>query len=251
MIPVIIVDDEPLAQKHMQSLVRRYCSQLDIKAIAASVDEALEQILLHQPGLVFLDIELAGQNSFELLQQIRNRQFEVIFVTAHAEFGIQALKQDAADYILKPVNKMDLINAVDTALERLNKRKVLRHREAAPAAGNSVQERQRIALPTLEGLQLIQVQQIMYCAAEGRYTHFYMSGNPKGILVSRNLGEYEAVLPQGNFVRIHHHYIVNINFVERYVKGRGGYVVMQNGKALEVSSRKKDAFFERLGNVSE
>ena len=108
-----------------------------------------------------------------------------------------------------------------------------------------------MALPTLEGLQLIQVQQIMYCAAEGRYTHFHMTGNPKAILVSRNLGEYEQVLPSGNFVRIHHHYIVNINFVERYIKGRGGYVVMQNGKTLEVSSRRKEHFFERLGNIPE
>jgi two-component system LytT family response regulator len=245
MTPVIIVDDEPLAQKHLSSLLGRYCPQLELRAVAATVEEALEQILIHSPGLVFLDIELAGQNSFEILEQIRHRHFEVVFVTAHDEFGIRALKQDAADYILKPVNKLDLINAVDKALERLLQRRSIRHHEEHPGPA----EPQRLALPTLEGLQFIHTAEIMYCESEGRYTRFYMADN-KTILVSRNLGAYEALFPVRSFVRIHHHYIVNVNFVERYIKGRGGHVVMKNGKMLEVSSRKKDDFFEKLGEGS-
>ncbi len=239
MITALIVEDEPIAIKHLASMIAKSCPHVDVKARARSVGEALEQIRLLKPELVFMDIELAGNSSFEILEQTAQRNFELIFVTAHDRFGIKAVKHEAVDYVLKPINKLELINAVEKATKRIYLK-----RASVPVVNQ--QGKNRLALPTLEGLLLIDTDKIMYCESEGRYTNFYLAGDHKKIMVSKNLGEYETSLPSHLFVRIHHSTLVNINYVEKYVKGRGGHVVLSNGKELPVSSRRKDDFFDKL-----
>jgi two-component system, LytTR family, response regulator len=241
MIKTIIIDDEPLALKHLASLITKYAPDIEIKAALASVDEAVEAILVIKPDLIFLDIELAGENSFDILEQTKSLNYEKIFVTAHSEFGVQAIKQDATGYVLKPIDKIELIEAIEKACSKI-KRNV--NHNKSPALETN-QNNSRLGLPTLEGLIFVDINQILYCEADGRYTRFYFAD--KKILVSKNIGEYEALLPEQNFSRIHNHYLVNINYVERYIKGRGGYVIMSNGESLDVSARKKDSFLEQLG----
>lgn len=238
MIQVILIDDEPFALKNLQALLGKYCPQLTVAATAASVADGLEKIQALKPDLVFLDIELSGQSSFELLDQLAAPDFEKIFVTAHSHFGIQAVKHDASDYILKPIDRAELIDAVEKAERKIYARRMLREQQGYI-------KNNRIALPTLEGLLFVDLGRILYCASEGRYTRFYLASPEKKIIVSKNIGEYELILPAARFVRIHSHYIVNLDYVERYLKGRGGSVVLSNGTELEVSARKKDHF---LGN---
>lgn len=245
MIKTLLVDDEPIALKHLEAIIGKHAPDLSIVAKACSVTETLEKIKLHKPDLVFLDIELAGERSFDILAQNSPRNFEVIFVTAHDQFGIQAVKNDASDYILKPINKMELIKAI----EKVSK-KIEHNKQSNPITTTMVEtvkpRLNRLALPTMEGLLFVDVSHIMYCESEGRYTCFYTSNDDKKIMVSKNLGEYETILPPDVFVRIHHHTLVNMNYVDKYVKGRGGYVVLKNGQTLPVSSRKKDGFFDKL-----
>jgi two-component system LytT family response regulator len=241
MINTILIDDEPLALKHLASLIGKYCQQLSVQATADSVTEGLNQLNHFKPELVFLDIELAGSNSFELLHQVNSLSFEKIFVTAYDNFGIQAIKHDASDYVLKPIDKTELIDAVVKAEKKIYTKRMLAQQQAMDQRGSTPNN--RIALPTIDGLLFIDMNKILYCESEGRYTRFYMAENEKKILISKNIGEYEMLLPQKTFVRIHNHYIVNLSYVEKYVKGRGGYVVLTNGKMLEVSVRKKDDFF--------
>jgi two-component system LytT family response regulator len=240
MIKTILVDDEPIALDHLSSLVTKYCTQLEICGKASTVEDALEHIYTIRPELVLLDIELAGENSFDLLNRAKNRQFEVIFVTAHEQFGIAAIKHDATDYILKPLDKSELVNAVEKAAEKIYKK---RNSSGTPQLSH---HSSRLALPAADGLLFVDTSKIICCESEGRYTWFYLADNDRKILVSKNLGEYEALLPSQLFVRIHHHSIVNISYIEKYVKGRGGHVIMKNGKTLEVSARKKEHLFEKL-----
>jgi two-component system, LytTR family, response regulator len=244
MIHTILIDDEPIALKHLTAIISKNCPQLNIKATASSVEEGIELIKQMRPDLVFLDIELSGHNSFELLQQIPNLSFEKIFVTAYDQFGIQAIKYGASDYILKPIDKAEFIEAVEKVATKIYAKRVEanRHHSIDQATPHS----NRLSLPTIDGLIFIDIPKIMYCESEGRYTRFYVAESNKKILVSKNIGEYEALLPPQNFVRIHSHYIVNLAYVERYVKGRGGYVVLTDGKMLEVSARKKDDFLSKL-----
>jgi len=245
MISTIIIEDEPLSIKHIAGIISRFCPMLEIRGTADSVTEAFEQIHLLKPELVFLDIELAGQNSLELLDRLNHSEFELILVTAHDQYGIQAVKHNAADYVLKPIDKMEFLNAVEKAVKRIQIKKL-----AGSAAALSDYQKfpsGRLTLPSMDGLLFVDIDKIAYCESEGRYTRFVLAEGAKQILVSKNLGEFETILPPDRFVRIHHHSIVNIGHIEKYVKGRGGYVIMKDGKQLSVSFRKRDSFLYKLG----
>ncbi|MBK7690169.1 MAG: response regulator transcription factor [Bacteroidetes bacterium] len=238
-IKTLLVDDEPLSIKHLKTILTKHCEDLDIVGSASHVEEALEKIITLKPELLFLDIELGGESGFEILKRCHSKKFEVIFVTAHNQFGIDAVKNQALDYILKPINKLELLQSVENAVHTIHKKK-----KSESLSGNEIAS-QRLSLPTMEGLIFVDLSHITHIESEGRYSRFHLSDNTKH-LVSKNLGEYEEDLEKKGFVRIHHSYIVNLSFVEKYIKGRGGYVILKNGKSLEVSTRKKDDFFEKL-----
>jgi len=244
MITALLVDDEPIALKRLASIITKSCPQVKILDNAKSVREAIEQIRRLKPELVFLDIELAGSSSFEILDDMEQRNFELIFVTAYDDFGIRALKHEAIDYVLKPINRAELINAIEKATKKIyQKRGAL---QTPNNNGINKPQINRLALPTMEGLVFVDIDKIMYCESEGRYTRFFLAEDDKKILVSKNLGEYEASLSPNLFIRIHNSSLVNFSYIEKYVKGRGGYVILRNGKILPVSSRRKDDFFDKL-----
>ncbi len=242
MIRTILIEDEPIALKHLMTLLRKYCPQIQVVATAATIEEGKLELLQHQPELVLLDIELSGHNSFELLEQVATIDFEKIFVTAHEQFGIQAIKHGATDYVLKPIDKLDLTEAVERAAAKIYTKRMLANRKQIIESNFNYAH--RLSLPAQDGLIFVDIQKIMYCESEGRYTRFYLAHQDKRILVSKNIGEYEILLPKQIFIRIHSHYIVNLSYVEKYVKGRGGYVMLSNGAHLDVSVRKKDDFLD-------
>ncbi|MBL7766362.1 MAG: response regulator transcription factor [Chitinophagaceae bacterium] len=240
MIPIrtLLVDDEPISIKNLSGLIRQLCPDLEIIGTSNHAEDALEKIILLKPELVFLDIELGGMSGFDILNKVSNRNFEVIFVTAYKQFGIDAVKAHALDYILKPINKTELLLSIENTISVIEKKRL---NQSTPSEKSNT----RLSLPTMEGLIFVDLADILYIEADGRYSRFHLNNKTKQV-VSRNLGDYETQLAGKGFIRIHHQYIVNMNFIDKYIKGRGGYVILKNGDRLEVSIRKKDDFFDHF-----
>ena len=201
------------------------------------------------PELVFLDIEMQSGNTFDLLNRFAEIAFEVIFITAFSNYALKAIKYAALDYILKPVDIAELKVAVKKALKRMEE-KNMNTRIASLLNNLNVENKeiQKIGLTSIDGFHIEEVQQIMYLIADGSYTEVYIR-NKKKQLVSKNLKEFEDILPASIFCRVHHSHLININFVKKYVKGRGGHVEMEDGIHIEISARKRDAFLEKFKHL--
>lgn len=245
MIRTLIIDDEQQNIILLKKLVAVYCPQLNICGTAGSVAAAAELIRNEQPQLVFLDIEMPDGTGFELLEQLKPINFEAIFVTGFGHYAVKAFRYSALDYILKPVMIDDLVMAVQKAIEKIsgqsiNKRLeefLYQHQHKTPA---------RIALPSKEGLEFYDIADIISCSAEGAYTRIVLT-NGKKILTTGLLKDFEELLPAEVFCRIHHSHLVNLNYIKKYYRGRGGYVELTNGETIEVSNTRKDDFLTRFG----
>jgi len=246
MINCIIVDDEPKSRESLKILLEDFCQNVAVKALCQDVAEAVDAIQLHKPDVVFLDIHLQRETGFDLLTRLNDVNFEVIFTTAYSEYAIKAFKFSAIDYLLKPIDIEELKRALgkvekrmsDTISDRL---KQLIQNLKAPSTENY-----KLALPTSDGLVFVKVNDILYCEASSNYTLIFTSDGKKHV-VSRTLKEYEDMLSEHNFFRIHNSYLINLNAIKKYVRGEGGYVVMANDQSLDVSKRKKEAFLLKIG----
>jgi two-component system LytT family response regulator len=246
MLNCIIVDDESKSRESLKILIEDFCEGVTVKALCQDVAESMVAINEHKPDVVFLDIQLQRETGFDLLDQIKNFDFEVIFTTAFSEYAIKAFKFSAIDYLLKPID----IEELKLALAKVEKRKgnvlsdrlqqLLLNLRAGPS------DNYKLALPTADGLVFVKVGEILYCQASSNYTEITLVDNRKYI-VSRTLKEYEDMLAEQNFYRIHHSYLINLNEIKKYVRGEGGYVIMNNDKSLDVSKRKKEGFLSRIG----
>lgn len=243
---VVIVDDEPGSIAALEQLLQTYCQQVRVVAHASNPVAAKEVIERENPDLVFLDIEMPYGNAFDLLDSLSVIDFEVIFVTAYNNYAIKAFRYAAADYLLKPISIEELVAAVER-VEKRHGHKEINSRVLSVLANvtNGAERHKRIILPTLEGFLVEDVSNIMYLHAEGSYTYFHMADKRK-LLVSKNLKEFEEMLPDANFCRIHHSSIINVDYVKKYFKGRGGEVEMEDGEVILISSRKKADFFSRF-----
>lgn len=238
----IIVDDEILVAGNLVMLLNRYCPEVEILAVAHSSKEAEIQIRDKGPDLVFLDVEMPYGNGFDLLKRFDKIDFGVIFVTAFDHYAIKAIKVSAIDYLLKPIDINELVAAVSKAQKQLKSKSVnqglnlLLNNLAQPSI-----KLQKLTLPTMDGMIFVNIDDILYCKSDGNYTSFQLL-NGQSPLVTRQIGTYEDLLPEPLFCRIHRQYIINVNQVSKYIKGRGGYVVMSDGKVIDVSVRKKEDF---------
>jgi two-component system LytT family response regulator len=203
------------------------------------------------PDLVFLDIAMPGKDGFTLLEEIGDIRFRVIFVTAHDEYSLRAFKFSAIDYLLKPVNEEDLVTAVKKAEQTIFHEQTLREGIEAlmynlkPQTNNQAQ---RLCLVTLTGFFVVSLADIVYCEAEGPYTNFYLLGDKK-ICVSRPLADYEGLLTDVDFLRVHKSFLINLHHVREYRRGEGGEVILSNGVGIDVSRRKKETFLEKIKDV--
>lgn len=242
----IIIDDEPGNIITLSEILKSYCPHIIIKGTAPDIDEAYKLIKGIKPDLIFLDIQMPGGNGFDLLNKIKDRSFETIFVTAFDNYAIKAFKYAVLDYILKPVNIDELQTAVEKATDKLQHKQ---HEERIDRLLENIKKEDaslyRIGLPTINGLYFEDVKAITYLKAEGSYTKVF-SESKKEELITKSLKEFEEFLPEALFCRIHHSYLINMNFVKRYFKGRGGYVEMNDGTEIEVSVRKKEEFLKRF-----
>ncbi len=247
MIKTIIVDDEYNAREFLEQLLLRYFpGKFLVLEKCESVDAAEIAIENFNPELVFLDIQMPNKNGFELLKSLKNINFEVIFTTAHSEFGIQAVKASALDYLLKPIGHLDLLESVKKYENKLNKASQQdRLLLLIENIGFGSSEYHKIAFPTDKGFEFVKVNSILYCEAESNYTKVVLlEGNI--ITLSKTLKAVEELLPTTIFNRIHRSYLVNKNYIKRFNKTNDYFVELTNGESLPVSVRKKEDFIHDI-----
>lgn len=243
---VIIIEDEIHSREFLKHIVTEYCKELNIAAIASSVNEAAEAIRKHKPDFIFLDIEMQTGTGFDVLQQFPAPEFDVIFTTAYDHYAIKAIKFSAVDYLLKPVEIEELQMAVQKVIEKRNSKtgqsslQMLLKNLQAPKAEQS------ITLSTAEGLEFIPLNQIIRIEASGPYSHFFIK-DAKKIMVSRNLKEYELLLGDYGFFRVHNSHIINLKEVKKMLKTDGGYAVMSDDSMISISPKKKEDFMGQMG----
>ena len=242
----ILVDDELPGLESMQKLLQQNCPDVEILAACNSADKAVEKIKHLQPDLIFLDIAMPGKSGFDLLRESKDLKFEVIFVTAHNEFMIEAFHFSAIDYLLKPVDEDLLADAIHRAKTRIAEKTGSKNIDTLLY---NVQQKQspknmRLCIPSLKGFQVVELDEILYAEASNNYTNFHFS-NKRVICTSKTLFEYEELLTDSGFVRIHKSFLINLLHVKEYIRGEGGSVILSNGTDVEVSRRKKDFFISR------
>jgi two-component system LytT family response regulator len=251
MIKTVLIDDEARLLSSLQTMLKRNCPQLDVVALCRSADEALIKIKESDPELVFLDIAMPGKDGFALLNEIGNIRFRIIFVSAHDEYSLRAFKFSAVDYLLKPVDEDELVAAVKKAEQTILQEQTLQKSIQAlmhnlkPQANT---QEKKLCLATLTGFHVVSLSDIVYCEAEGPYTNFYLL-NDKKICVSRPLVDYELLLSDDDFLRVHKSFLINLHHTREYRRGEGGVVILSNDVEIYVSRRKKDTFLEKIKNV--
>ncbi len=247
MLKAIIIDDEKNSRQALAKMVETYCQGVKVEAEAENFQQGLEAIRKHQPGLVFLDLEMPDANGLELFTSLDKIDFEVIITTGHQEYAVKAFKTAALDYLLKPVDVEELENAVDRVFEKRKESRVNKNFDIFINNFKNNSE-QQIALASSEGLTFLKVKEIIYCKGDGAYTYFFIQDGGK-LTVSKNLKEFEDLLSDKGFFRIHKSYLINLSHMKKYIRGDGGYVVMSNGDSADVSKRKKESFLTQLSKV--
>ena len=244
---VIIVEDEFHSRETLKAFLTEYCPEVEILETASNVEEAIEKISALRPNLVFMDIELQTGTGFDVIQKVKHLDFHLIFTTAFEHYAIKAIKFSSIDYLLKPIDLDELLEAVQKVkalIESESRQHLLENLLNNFQVSNP--ENRKICLSTAEGMEFIPANHISYCEANGSYTDFHLTDNRK-LVVSKNLKEYENLLADMNFMRVHNSFLINLEEVKKFVKSEGGYIVMNNDKQVSISNSKRDDFMKRMG----
>lgn len=243
MIKAIIIEDEPFFAEMVQSFLHDFYPDIELKGMAQTVDDGWKLITSAQPDIAFCDIELKDGTSFDLLKKINQIPFQIIFITAHNKFAIQAFKFSAVDYLLKPIEETEFCNAVDRAIERVNQKQMQHIRLMLENLDRS-NENRRIVLRTLEQIHVVNIKDIVRCQADNTYTTFYLT-NGENILVSKGLKEYEELLCENGFFKIHQSHIINLQFLRKIDKS-SEEVILSDKTRLPLSQRRKQDLLQIL-----
>ena len=247
MITAIIIDDEVKGRLALRQKITSYCPNVNILAEAVDGIEALAAIERHHPQLIFLDIEMPKMNGFEMLNNIQEKKFQIIFTTAYDQYAIKAIRYAAFDYLLKPVD----IEELKTAVSRASSIETQQTKKQIELLQQNMQhpkkQLNKLAIPTVVGLLFFDINEIIHLEANSNYTFIHFSGKPK-ITASKTLKEFEEILPESIFFRTHRSHLINLNYIKRYIKGDGGQIELQNGNYVDVSRRKKEEFLKAIGH---
>jgi two-component system LytT family response regulator len=245
-IRTVLVDDEIDSIRVLERLLETHCPKINIVGKAGGVESAMEIIQACKPDLLFLDIEMTQGNAFDLLNRLKPLNFLVIFVTAFAEYAIRGFKYSALDYLLKPIDIDELVAAVGRAAERLQEKNLSDQLKVFQENIGTYQlNLQKLAVPIPTGLMFVVIRDIIRLEAKGSYTVIHLQ-NKEQLLTTRNIKEYEALLPESIFFRAHNSHIINLLHIKKYHKGRGGSVIMEDGSAIDVASRRREEFIRRM-----
>lgn len=246
MIRAILIDDEIFNLENLQTLLEKHCPQVTIIASAQNVDDALDAVVKHSPNLLFLDIQMGNKTGFDVLKQLPTRNFEVIFVTAFDQYGIQAVKFAALDYLLKPIDIEELILAVNKAENKLSTKVQTSQLDfLLQQLKKSETKVSKIALQMQGEIRYVNLSEIIRCEADNTYTHFFLSNGEK-ILVSKSLKEYADLLRPNGFLRCHQSHLVNPDYVKSLLKEDGGVLLLLSGEKIPISKPNRDAVKQAL-----
>ena len=245
MIKAILVDDEINNTQYVKELLQLHFPLVQIAAVCNDAKDALLLVDELQPDLVFMDVEMPGITGLEVLQKLEPLQFEVIFITAYDHYAVQAFDVNAIGYLTKPIQVDKFIRVTATAIQKIEQDMINTNLFSLLQKNNTSDNNKKIALPTQNGLLFVEPMDILYCNSSANYTKFFLKSG-KNILVSRQLGEFEKLLPVDDFHRIHDQYIVRLQCIREYIRGRGGELVMENNDTLPVSANRKEAFLQRF-----
>jgi len=235
----LIIDDEKHARENLAGLLERHCPQVDVAAIGTGVQEGLALVEKLNPELVFLDVEMQDGTGFDLLKNLTTITFKVVFVTAHNHFALQAIKWSALDFLLKPVDPEELISAVSRF------EKTTGQKDQIDLLLQEKPKREKIALPTSDGLIFVKVKEIVRLEADGCYTHFH-TRDKQSLMVSRTMKEYIEMLPEETFFRVHKSHYINLEYLQKYSNRDGGTAILENGDHVPISRTAKDDFVRRI-----
>lgn len=245
----IIIDDEPNNVENLQLIMAAHCPQVELIATAFSAADGIAAIKTHRPDLVFLDIQMPEASGFDVLKAFAMVDFEIIFITAHDQYGIQAIKFSALDYLLKPINISELKLAINKAIEKIKSKKKDQNIENLLEyikMGQYVSP--KIALPTLNEIMYVKVSAIIRCEASNNYTAFYLD-NGETVLVCKTLKEFDELLQSHKFIRSHQSHLVNLDFVKSYLKEDGGMLLLTDGAKVPISRQNKDKIKNELNKI--
>jgi two-component system LytT family response regulator len=248
MLRAIIIDDEKHSREALARLLAKNCPEVEVIAQCSNTEDAENAITEYNPDLIFLDVEMPGSGGFDLLKKLKEINFEIIFVTGFSQYAVQAIRFSALDYILKPIVPGELVAAVQRAGAKAIKQQ---QREKIDLLLNNIQylnTDKKIALATLTGLVFVPIRMIIRCESDNTYTTFYLKDNTN-ILVSKSIGEFEELLMDYHFLRVHQSHLINLRYVKSYKKGEGGVVVMEDNSVVDVSRRRKEQLIARLSGM--
>lgn len=245
MIKTMIIDDEPKNIKLLSGIIAEHCPTLEIVGSTDDLTEVAGLVEVLKPNLLLLDIEFPAGNIFTVLENLSYRNFQVIFVTAHNTYASEAFKQNAVDYILKPITKEALVYAVKRAEERISSSGNTDISKFLEKLKSSISYPGKIPIPSSEGILFVNQADIVRCEASGRYTFVYLISGKK-ITISRTLKEIEDLLDSWQFFRVHNSHIINLSMIKKYNRGKGGTAELTDGSIVEVSSSRKDDFLNIL-----
>lgn len=246
MIRAILIDDEIFNLENLQTLLEKHCPQVTIIATAQNIDDALDAVVKHSPNLLFLDIQMGNKTGFDVLKQLPTRNFEVVFITAFDQYGIQAVKFAALDYLLKPIDIEELILAVNKAENKLSTQVQTSQLDfLLQQLKKSETKVSKIALQMQGEIRYVTLSEIIRCEADNTYTYFFLSNDEK-ILVSKSLKEYADLLRPNGFLRCHQSHLVNPDYVKSLLKEDGGVLLLLSGEKIPISKPNKDAVKQAL-----
>ncbi len=245
MINAIIIDDEKDGAEVMQILISQYCPEVKVLCLENSVENAIISIQKLKPDLIFLDIEMPTGTGFDVLQATKNLEYETIFITAYEHYAIKAFKTSAVDYLLKPIDIDELINAVQNAKKRILNSSKHHSNQIESMILNTLNKSKKISIPSQEGVFWVDLDEIIRFEAESNYTHVHIK-NRKKFIVAKTLKSFEEQLSNSNFCRIHSAHLINLNEVEKYIKGDGGIVVLKDSSNIPVSRANKAELLSKL-----
>jgi two-component system, LytTR family, response regulator len=247
MIRTILVDDEPRGLSSLKKLLELNCPEIKIIHECLDANSAIENILTLEPELVFLDIAMPEKTGFDLLNELSPVPFEIIFVTAHNEFTVQAFRYSAVDYLLKPVDEDQMVEAVKRAAQRIAGKASARNVETFLYNLKKVQTpgEMKLCISDIKGFEVVDLSEVIYCESDSSYTIFHLR-NGRKLTASKSIIEYELLLEKSGFCRIHKCFLVNLSHIKGYVRGEGGSVILTNDLTIEVSRRKKEVFISRM-----
>ncbi|MBL7922694.1 MAG: response regulator transcription factor [Bacteroidia bacterium] len=248
MIRSVIVDDEISCTDILHWQLETYCPQVNNLAICNSPADALHRINDLHPDLVFMDIEMPGMNAFELLEKLKPVNFDVIFITAYNQFAVQAFKENAVDYLLKPIEKSDLIQAVEKVSGKQKSDSAEKIESLLKLFREQLSTNKKIALPTGDGISFISVEKIVRCESDNNYTFIFLSTGER-ILITKTLKQIEESLEAYPFYRVHQSHLVNLNHIVRYVKDQGGHLVMSDQSTITVARQRKEGLMELFSKL--